>query len=141
MQIRAGELLRAIRLPRRGGFTPPASVTTAAPAWRHYYRKVGTRKAQAISKVCFAGLLHREGPTIQHVRIALGSVAPIPLRCVKTEALLRGQPPTPDLIRAAQAELAQEILPIDDMRSSAAYRSRVAQNLLAEFLAATKDRI
>jgi xanthine dehydrogenase small subunit len=75
------------------------------------------------------------------VRIALGSVAPIPLRCVKTEALLRGQPPTPDLIRAAQAELAQEILPIDDMRSSAAYRSRVAQNLLAEFLAATKDRI
>jgi CO/xanthine dehydrogenase FAD-binding subunit len=75
------------------------------------------------------------------VRIALGSVAPIPLRCVKTEALLRGQSPSAELIRAAQAELAREIQPIDDMRSSAAYRSRVAQNLLAEFLAATEDRI
>jgi CO/xanthine dehydrogenase FAD-binding subunit len=140
MQIRAGELLRAIRLPRRGGFTPPGSGASEI-AWRHYYRKVGTRKAQAISKVCFAGLLHLEGPKIQHVRIALGSVAPIPLRCVKTEALLRGQSLSAELIRAAQAELAQEIQPIDDMRSSAAYRSRVAQNLLAEFLAATEVRI
>ena len=72
--------------------------------------------------------------------IALGSVAPIPLRCVQTEAALRGQPLSPDLIRAAQTELAREIRPIDDMRSSAAYRSRVAQNLLAEFLTSTANR-
>lgn len=140
MQIRADELLRAIRLPRRG-FTPPASAGTAEAAWRHYYRKVGTRKAQAISKVCFAGLLHRDSGAIHDARIALGSVAPIPLRCVKTEAVLRGQPLTPHLIRAAQAELAREIQPIDDMRSSAAYRTRVAQNLLAEFLTATENRL
>jgi CO/xanthine dehydrogenase FAD-binding subunit len=138
MQIRANELLRAIRLPRRGGFTPPAS--SEATDWRHYYRKVGTRKAQAISKVCFAGLLHRDGSTIRDVRIALGSVAPVPLRCVKTEAVLRGQSITQSLIRAAQAEVAREIQPIADMRSSAAYRSRVAQNLLAEFLTATEDQ-
>lgn len=142
MQIRADELLRAIRLPRVGALlAAPLSQPGSRSAWRHYYRKVGTRKAQAISKVCFAGLLHRDGPTIQHVRIALGSVAPIPLRCVKTEALLRGQSLSAELSRAAQAELAREIQPIDDMRSSAAYRSRVAQNLLAEFLAATEDRI
>ncbi len=124
MEKRPDELLARIRMPR------------SKPNWRHYYRKVGTRRAQAISKVCFAGLLLREGEALRDIRIALGSVAPIPLRCVKTEAVLRGQPLTPQLLRAAQAALAQEITPIDDMRSSAAYRSRVAQNLLAEFLAA-----
>ncbi len=134
MNLRPDELLRRIRLPRRGGFTPPASGAAAKSVWRHYYRKVGTRKAQAISKVCFAGLLHLDGDTIHDIRIALGSVAPIPLRCTKTEAALRGQKLTPALVRAAQAELAREITPIDDMRSSAAYRSRVAQNLLADFL-------
>jgi len=128
MQMRADELLRRIRLPR------------SQPGWRHYYRKVGTRSAQAISKVCFAGLARQQGDRVQDVRIALGSVAPIPLRCVQTEAVLRGQRLTAELVRAAQAELAREIRPIDDMRSSAAYRSRVAQNLLAEFLAAAHDR-
>jgi CO/xanthine dehydrogenase FAD-binding subunit len=137
MGKRPDELLARIRLPRVGTLlaVPPLHVGHQSP-WRHYYRKVGTRKAQAISKVCFAGLLHREGETIRDVRIALGSVAPIPLRCVKTEAALRSQTLSPQLLRAAQAALAQEIAPIDDMRSSAAYRSRVAQNLLAEFLTA-----
>lgn len=134
MQIRPDELLRAIRLPRRGGCTPPAS-EIAGVAGHHYYRKVGTRKAQAISKVCFAGLLRLESETIRDVRIALGSVAPVPLRCVQTEAVLRGQRVGAELTRVAQAELAREIQPIDDMRSTAAYRSRVARNLLAEFLA------
>lgn len=135
MQLRPNELLRAIRLPRMDGFAPPASGVSARAACSHYYRKVGTRKAQAISKVCFAGLLRLESGTIRDVRIALGSVAPIPLRCVRTEAVLRGQPLSPSLLRAAQEQLALEIQPIDDLRSTAAYRSRVAQNLLAEFLA------
>lgn len=139
MQLRPDELLRAIRLPRKVG-TPPASGVSARGAWHHYYRKVGTRKAQAISKVCFAGLLRLESGTIGDVRIALGSVAPIPLRCVQTEAVLRGQLVSPDLIRAGQEQLAREIQPIDDMRSTAAYRSRVAQNLLAAFLAQSAGR-
>jgi xanthine dehydrogenase small subunit len=84
--------------------------------------------------VCFAGCLRIDGRKIADVRIALGSVAPIPLRCVETETVLRGQTLGASLVRAAQAELAQEITPIDDMRSSAAYRLRVAQNLLQEFL-------
>ena len=53
---------------------------------KHYYRKVGTRRAQAISKVCFAGV--RNAATGE-TRIALGSVAPIPLRCRGTEAAIR----------------------------------------------------
>jgi CO/xanthine dehydrogenase FAD-binding subunit len=122
MQLASDELLRAIRLPRR------------AKPWRQYYRKVGTRKAQAISKVCFAGAALVENSTIRDVRIALGSVAPLVLRAVKTEDALRGSSVTNTVIAAATETLANEIAPIDDIRSTAHYRLRVAQNLLAEFL-------
>ncbi|MBZ5661338.1 MAG: xanthine dehydrogenase family protein subunit M [Acidobacteriia bacterium] len=122
MQIAPNELLRAIRLPRR------------AQQWKQYYRKVGTRKAQAISKVCFAGAARMENGTVRDIRVALGSVAPIVLRAVKTEAAIRGNRITPDNIAAAKGVLAREIAPIDDIRSTARYRLRVAQNLLQEFL-------
>jgi xanthine dehydrogenase iron-sulfur cluster and FAD-binding subunit A len=94
---------------------------------------VGTRKAQAISKVCFAGAAQMESSTIRDIRIALGSVAPIVLRAVKTEDALRGTKLTPETIAAAKETLAREISPIDDIRSTARYRSRVTQNLLEEF--------
>ncbi len=122
MQIAPDELLGRIRLPRR------------VEPWRQYYRKVGTRKAQAISKVCFAAAARMETGTIRDIRIALGSVAPIVLRAVKTEDALRGKKAAPDAISAAKECLAREIAPIDDMRSTARYRMRVAQNLLEEFL-------
>jgi CO/xanthine dehydrogenase FAD-binding subunit len=122
MQIAPDELLRAIRLPRR------------AAAWRQHYRKVGTRKAQAISKVCFAGAALVENGVIRDIRIALGSVAPIVLRAVKTEDAIRGVAITPDAIAVARENLVREIAPIDDIRSTARYRLTVAQNLLEEFL-------
>jgi CO/xanthine dehydrogenase FAD-binding subunit len=121
--LRPDELLRAIRLPR---------LRSKAHA---YYRKVGTRQAQAISKVCLAGLawLGKDG-FVTDIRLALGSVAPVPMRCVLTETALRGQRLTPDLIREAQAVLQTEIAPIDDIRSLADYRRRVAQGCLRQFL-------
>ncbi len=126
MLIRPEELLTRIRLPRTTGNL------------RHYYRKVGTRKAQAISKVCFAATAIADGERLHEVRIALGSVAPIPIRCVKTEAALRGQV-IPQLLgpagNFAEAEMAREIAPIDDIRSTADYRLKVSLNLLADFLA------
>jgi CO/xanthine dehydrogenase FAD-binding subunit len=122
MNLAPDELLRAIRLPRR------------SKPWRQYYRKVGTRKAQAISKVCFAGAALMENGAIRDIRIALGSVAPIVLRAVETEDALRGKIVTPSVIAAAKDILAHEIAPIDDIRSTARYRLRVAQNLLEEFL-------
>jgi CO/xanthine dehydrogenase FAD-binding subunit len=122
MQLAPDELMRAIRLPRR------------ATRWRQYYRKVGTRKAQAISKACFAGAALVESGTVRDVRIALGSIAPIVLRAVKTEAVLRGAKLTPKIVAAAKDSLLREISPIDDIRSTARYRLRVAQNLLEEFL-------
>jgi CO/xanthine dehydrogenase FAD-binding subunit len=121
IQLREDELIRAIRLPR------------GKNDWAQFYRKVGTRRAQAISKVCFAGVARFESGRIVDVRIALGSVAPTVLRAVETEKALSGEKPAPAIVQAAQETLAREIAPIDDMRSTAPYRLRVAQNLLAEF--------
>jgi CO/xanthine dehydrogenase FAD-binding subunit len=119
--LRPDEMIAYIRLP------------LGKREWRQYYRKVGTRRAQAISKVCFAGAARVDGGKIVDVRIALGSVAPTVVRCIETEELLRGNRLDAATIRAAREQLAREIAPIDDMRSSAHYRLRVAQNLLEEF--------
>ena len=100
---------------------------------REYYRKVGTRKAQAISKICFAASANVEGGRISEVSIALGSVAPTVFRATETEKVLGSEKLTSSLLEAAQATLGREISPIDDMRSTAVYRRRVAQNLLGEF--------
>lgn len=91
---------------------------------RQWFRKVGTRAAQAISKIVMAAV--RASPP----RIALGSVAPTVIRLPRTEAA------APDLA-AMQAALQDEIRPIDDIRSTAAYRRRVAGNLLGQFWAET----
>jgi CO/xanthine dehydrogenase FAD-binding subunit len=123
MNLHAGELIRSIRVARPRG------------AWKQYFRKVGTRRAQAISKICFAGAGRVEAGRIAEVRIALGSVAPTVLRAVRVEELLRGQRPEGSaLLLAAQDALGADIAPIDDMRSTGRYRRSVAQNLLAEFL-------
>ena len=122
MLLAPDELVGRIRLPRR------------ATPWRQYYRKVGTRKAQAISKVCFAGAARMDGGAIRDIRLALGSVAPIVVRAVKTEEALRATRLTTETATVAKEALAREISPIDDIRSTARYRLRVAQNLLEEFL-------
>lgn len=122
MLIGPNELLARIRMPRN---------TRAAT---HYYRKVGTRKAQAISKVCLAALAKLDDDQISDCRIALGSVAPIVVRCVQTEDALRGRKPDAGTIKSACATLSQEISPIDDIRSTADYRLQVARNLLTDFL-------
>jgi CO/xanthine dehydrogenase FAD-binding subunit len=127
MDIRRDELLRAIRLPRRA--TPVI----------HYYRKVGTRKAQAISKVCLAAVASTADEKISHVRIAFGSVAPIPLRCSKTEAALSGRSISEETVVAAKETLAAEISPIDDLRSTRNYRLNVSLNLLEDFLSQLKQ--
>jgi CO/xanthine dehydrogenase FAD-binding subunit len=122
MLIRPEELLTRIRLPR------------SPQQLQHYYRKVGTRKAQAISKVCFAASVRMNGPEISDLRIALGSVAPIPIRCVATEGALRNLRLDRTTIEKGKQQLAQEIAPIDDIRSTRDYRLQVSLNLLEDFL-------
>jgi xanthine dehydrogenase small subunit len=106
--LRSNELIVAIEVPRVDG--------------KQWFRKVGTRAAQAISKLVIAGV-RSERP-----RVAIGSVAPTVIRLPRTEAALAG-----GSLEAARQQLMQEIAPIDDLRSTADYRKRVAANLLARF--------
>jgi CO/xanthine dehydrogenase FAD-binding subunit len=122
MRLRSDELLVSIHLPRKFA------------GWKQYSRKVGARRAQAISKVCLsAGLLAKKG-VISDARIGLASVAPVPIRCVQTEQALVGRPLSGELVADAKRALRAEIAPIDDIRSTAIYRAQVAENLLGEFL-------
>ena len=71
---------------------------------------------------------------VEDVRIAVGSVAPAPLRLAETERLLMGKPVDPTLLALAKATAVSEIRPIDDIRSTARYRAAVVGNLVVEFL-------
>jgi CO/xanthine dehydrogenase FAD-binding subunit len=116
------ELLYAIHLPRRFA------------DHRHYLRKVGTRRAMAISKVALAASTLLEDGVVSEIRLAAASLAPFPTRLFKTEAVLLGQPLTNEALLEARGALFAEAQPIDDIRSTANYRKHVAANLLHEFL-------
>jgi len=120
--LRPDELLHTISIPR--SFTE----------YRQYIRKVGTRNAQAISKVALAAVARMEGDRIADIRIGAASLADRPIRCTGAEAALLGKRIGEAAIRAARAALAAEAKPIDDIRSTAKYRAAVAANLLEEFL-------
>ena len=101
---------------------------------RLHFRKVGTRAAQAISKVVIAGALRLEEGRIAAARIAAGSVAPVPIRLPRTERVLSGRRLDPSLAEEAAASAASEVQPIDDVRSTQAYRRAVTGNLLRRWL-------
>ena len=107
--MRADELIVAVEVPRVDG--------------KQWFRKVGTRAAQAISKIVVAGVRSATP------RFALGSVAPTVVRAYATERALAGGAPIDQAVRTLQREIA----PIDDVRSTADYRGQVAQRLLQRF--------
>ena len=119
--LSADELIRGVRIPIAGGREAR-------------FRKVGTRRAQAISKVVLALAWRESGSTSRRtwsdVRLALGSVADRPVRVPVTESILEGAAPTPETADAAAEALAAEIQPIDDVRSTADYRRAVAARAL-----------
>ena len=116
------ELIRAICLKRQFS------------EYHAHARKVGARNAQAIAKVCLAALGRLADGVIEDVRLAMGSVAPVPLRLVKTEGVLKGKRIDASLVEQARKSAAAEIRPIDDIRSTARYRAAVAGNLVAQFV-------
>jgi CO/xanthine dehydrogenase FAD-binding subunit len=120
--LAADELMLAVHLPRRFA------------RHRQYIRKVGTRRAMAISKVALAGTALVNDGMVGDVRIAAASLAPFPARLYQSEAAVLGRAITAETIQAARAALLDEARPIDDIRSNAEYRRRVGANLLEEFL-------
>ena len=124
--LRPDELLHTITIPR------------TFASHQHFIRKVGTRNAQAISKTALAATALITNQKIETIRLAAASLADRPLRLLATEAALLNRSLTPaafpDTLRHARAALATESHPIDDIRSTALYRSAVAANLLEQFL-------
>jgi CO/xanthine dehydrogenase FAD-binding subunit len=120
------ELLLAIHMPRRFG------------AHRQYIRKVGTRRSMAIAKVALAGTALLTNCVVREIHLAAASLAPFPTRLYRAEDAVCGQAVDAQSVHTAQAELLAEVLPIDDIRSTAEYRMRVAANLLEEFLTTLK---
>jgi CO/xanthine dehydrogenase FAD-binding subunit len=117
--LRADELVTAVRVQ--------------IPAGRQYWRKVGTRAAQAISKVMVAGVIRTDADgTVAHVRLAAGAVAATPLRLRAVEAALQGNRVAS--VVDALPDLLAGITPIDDIRSTARYRRHVLTGLVREFL-------
>jgi len=96
------------------------------------FRKVGTRRAQSISKVMGAAAITLDGTTVVSARVALGAVADRPIRITAVETAVRGLP-LAQAAEAARQALRGAISPIDDLRSTSAYRREVAENLVARF--------
>jgi CO/xanthine dehydrogenase FAD-binding subunit len=124
--LRPDELLHSVTIPR------------IYAAHQHFIRKVGTRNAQAISKTALAAVALLNNQTIQEIRLAAASLADRPIRLYATESALTNASLAPahfdETLRHARAALATESHPIDDIRSTARYRSAVAANLLEQFL-------
>jgi OHCU decarboxylase len=121
-QLAPDELICAICLKRR---------------FSEYYahaRKVGARNAQAIAKVCLAALGRLADGVVEDIRLAMGSVAPVPLRLRETERMVKGKRIDPALVQLARTTAAAEVRPINDLRSTARYRAAVAGNMVVEFL-------
>ena len=128
--LQPDELVLALHLRRRFG------------KHAQYLRKVGARKAMAITKVALAATAIVEEGRIVEIRLAAASIADRPIRMIAVEDTLSGKSIYSEIRAAARIALLDEVRPIDDIRSTAAYRRQVAANLLSEFLdlLARKDR-
>jgi len=120
--LQPDELVLAVRIPK------------LKEGERDFFWKVGTRRAQAISKTVLAAKAAMNGKTIEAINIGVGSVAPTVIRASQTERLLTGARLTPALLEQARQTIGQEITPITDLRSTEHYRRTVTGNVLVKFL-------
>ncbi|MCB9899024.1 MAG: xanthine dehydrogenase family protein subunit M [Planctomycetes bacterium] len=125
--LRPGELIAALRFGRRALF--------ASEGARHAWRKVGTRRAQSVSKVMLAAVAVLDDERrITCARLGLGAVRERPVRARAAEDLLVGERADAALAQRASEALTHDIAPIDDVRSTAAYRRDVAARLVRRFV-------
>jgi CO/xanthine dehydrogenase FAD-binding subunit len=119
--LRPGELIISVRVPHRDrGF--------------HLFRKIAGRRAQAISKVTVALWALADESSITEISTGFGAVGPTPLRARHLEADLLGRPLAEFASYDPSPALARDLAPIDDLRSTARYRARVASNVVRQFL-------
>jgi CO/xanthine dehydrogenase FAD-binding subunit len=101
---------------------------------RSFFYKVGTRRAQAISKVVMAVKVETTNGVINSINIGLGSVAPTVVRAVQTESLLTNKTLDIPILRQAARTISSEVAPITDMRSTEHYRRTVTGNVIVKIL-------
>jgi len=118
--LRPGELIVEVSIP-------PVKGKTA-------FLKLGRRKAMTLSVVNVAVRVEMGGKKCKDARIAMGSVAPTPLRCTRAEDLLRGKSPDSFLVAQCSAEAMAACSPVDDQRASAWYRRKAGTALVARAL-------
>ena len=116
--LKADEIIREIR------FAKPGSTDRMA------YSKLGLRNAMAISVVSVAVRIEMEGVECKKARVALGAVAPKPIRAYRCEDILRGGEITPELIEVCSGRAEEEVKPITDIRATADYRKSMCGILL-----------
>lgn len=122
--LQPGEIVARIRLPH----LPQGSIQA--------FRKVGTREAQSISKVVVALAGRVEGGRITDIRLAAGSVAATPVRLRAAEEAIRGMSPGAEAAAVAGRAAAQEVTPIDDVRSTAEYRKFALERVVSRMVLA-----
>jgi CO/xanthine dehydrogenase FAD-binding subunit len=125
--IEPGEIMTSVFVP----LPPPQSGTS--------YKHLSARGKVDISAVCVGVMVTMEGTTCKEARIVLGAVAPVPMRALKTENLVRGKTLTEELIEEAGVQASNESHPISDVRSSADYRKRVVAVLTGRALQEARD--
>lgn len=123
--LKPDELIEAVSIPDSDGME-----------WIVGYRKVGTRRANALSKASFAGMARRDGPCIEEIRMALGAVAPSVVRCQDLESRLTGEDCSGISARLTGILHAygRRVQPITDQRSDADYRRTVCQNMIKHYV-------
>jgi xanthine dehydrogenase small subunit len=126
--LQSGEFVQAIRVP-----LPSAAEGDVVRAY-----KLSKRRDSDISAVCAGFFIRLDGERIAEARLGWGGMAATARRASATEAALTGQPWTEATLRAAQAALAQDFQPLTDLRASASYRLKAAQNLLERFWLETR---
>jgi len=120
--LQPDELLLSVRIPK------------LTEGERDFFRKVGTRRAQAISKTVLAARVRITGNVIEQISIGVGSVAPTVVRGKQTEHMLQGSTLSPKVIEKARQVITLDISPITDLRSTEHYRRTVTGNILARCL-------
>ena len=120
--LKQGEFLSGIRVP------------IPDPELLPFFHKVGRRKALTIAIASLGALLRMKDGVMDEIRVAAGSVAPVPLRLHRIETMLVGRRLTPQLIKQAQKIVPQCISPMTDLRATADYRYQVISDLLARLL-------
>ena len=115
--IEPGEIMTSIFVP-----IPPSRSGAS-------YKRISARGKVDIAAVCVGVMVTMENETCKEVRIVLGSVAPVPLRAIKTEKILKGKRITQELIKKAGEQASRESRPISDVRASAEYRKKMVSAL------------